>query len=102
MTADDRLHIEARKYADFLKSPDANAPKDHRVDFDKKQLRWNGIVAVGIFYGRCGAKFNLDIAITGVREAVSFCDKNDPSGYIPGGSVLSAIQPWMISCEVTE
>ena len=89
-----RLHRFARRHAEKRKAQGA--------EFDKKQLRWNDIVAVGVFYGRCGAEFDMDAARGGVQEAVDSCIKNWEYGWYAGGTVLGMIQSWMISCEVPE
>jgi hypothetical protein len=75
------LHTYARAYA------------AERV-LDKKQLRWNGIVAVGVHYARCGNSADIEIAKAGIRDAVDACTIGN-SMHIPGGSVLTMIQLWM-------
>lgn len=105
------LHAYARELVATHKA------RGHRID--KKQLRFNDIVAVGSFYARCGFDpLNLDAARAGVREAVEACISHfrqspEPAPvstfrgvrvlrpnmamHIPGGSVLTMIQPWMVS-----
>lgn len=82
----DALHIEARRYADERKAAGAV--------FDKKHLRFNDIVDVGFFFADCGAIPSLELAISGVREAVDACVIGDPQ-YIKGRGPLSMMQPWM-------
>lgn len=89
-----QLHNEARAYAEKRRGLGAV--------FDKKALRWNDVVAVGNFYAKCGAKWTMAVAISGVREAIDACVKDDGSGvpdpqYSPGRGPLTMIQGWMVA-----
>jgi len=87
MTIDPQsLHAHARAYATALKAAGAM--------FDKKHLRFNDIVEVGLHYSRCGVSPSLDVALAGVREAVDACVIDDPQ-YIAGKGPLTMIQLWM-------
>ena len=79
------LHREAREYADLCKWKGA--------EFDKKHLRWNDIVEVGIFYADCGVSWSMDVALAGVREAVDACIKE--ISRRPRPNVL-AKKPWWL------
>lgn len=94
MTVDQekQLHAIAREYAAGLQGRGAI--------LDKKVLRWNDIVAVGVFYGSCCTPWSSDSAAAGIREAVDACVKDDGSGkpdpqYIAGRGPLSMIHGWM-------
>ena len=99
------LHIEARQHADLRRW--------QGYVLDKKQLRWNDIVAVGMFYADCAAVATMQIAMSGVREAVDACGREVRSTdiigpcqsdrlYICGGSVLTMIHAWMIPDSTTQ
>lgn len=83
------LHAGARAYVEIL--------KDNGVPLSKKRLRFNEVVEVGFFYGRCGNTFNLSAAEAGVLEAVDACRIGSQSET--EGSVINMIQMFMVSCE---
>ena len=87
MLDEPELHIAARRMAEDMAARGAS--------FEKKMLRWNDIVAVGVFYSDCGAAPSMATAISGVKEALDACNKNDPAAYVPGRGPLSMIQEWM-------
>ena len=83
------LHIYARKQHEEMKS------SGHK--FDKKQLRWNDIVRVGVEYMQLGFIADPQTGLAGVREALMCCSPDFPEYYIKGGSCLSVSQPWFLS-----
>ena len=85
----DLLHTEARRYAGWLLAKG--------FTLDKKRLRFNDVVEVGLFYGRLGETFSTSLAIAGSREACEACIKGGVM-EIDGNSLLMMIQPWMMTC----
>lgn len=88
------LHVKARQT--FIELQEKDLP------FDKKQLRYNDIVSVGVFYGQCGWGYRQEVAMKGVVEAVESCfleiTKGKPNPlFVSKGSVLSLVQDWMRS-----
>lgn len=94
------LHRVAREAVDALKARGAT--------FNKKRLRFNEIVQVGLFYARCGTIPSQEVARQGVLEAVESCVTDHPGFFVgfpndhaphphyqSGPSVLDMIQPWM-------
>lgn len=81
------LHTLARDHAVRLRSTG--------VELDKKRLRFNDVVEVGIFYGRVSATFCPRAAASGVIEAIEACVKG--SVMETTGPVLEMVQPWMQS-----
>lgn len=93
MTIEVHLHAFARAYADQRASKGAI--------FDRKMLRYNDIVAVGVFYSRCRVTPSVDVAVAGVREAVDACVKDTGNGapdpaYVAGRGPLTMVQEWMV------
>lgn len=76
------LHAYARDLVKF----DPRTP-------DKKLLRYNDFVKVGIFYGQLGEDYNQELAKSGVKEAVETIYPG--LFYYKGGSCLTFIQEWM-------
>lgn len=87
MLDEPKLHVAARQIAEDMTARGAS--------FDKKMLRWNDVVAVGVFYSDCGAAPSLATAILGIKEALDACNKNDPAAHVSGRGPLSMIQEWM-------
>lgn len=56
---------------------------------DKKQLRFNALVAAARRYERLGAN-----VLSGLQEALDACVYGDPM-HIPGGSVETLVYDWM-------
>jgi hypothetical protein len=83
---ENRLHIYARELVDKYKSDGSQ--------FDKKQLRFNDIVNIGLHYSRCGTIPSQAIAESGIHEAVEACIIGNLA-HIKGGSILSMINKWM-------
>ena len=67
------------------------------AEFDKKMLRWNDVVAVGVFYSDCGVAPSMDVARYGIVEALQACDKANLAFYAAGRGPLTMIQPWMVT-----
>lgn len=87
MIDEEKLHSYARERVTALKAVG--------VVFDKKQLRFNDIVDVGLFYAACGDNVSTDIVYAGICDAVDACIPENPM-HIPKGSVQTMIQDWMM------
>ena len=62
---------------------------------DKRQLRFNDIVRVGMEYMRHGEPQRVKVAFYGVKQAIDACCPASPL-YVKGGDVLSLSQSWML------
>ena len=88
--------------------------KSYGVIFDKKMLRFNEIVAVGLNWSRMGFVPSDGIARAGIMDAINACVKFNPHqitwnyhadreafgpffgrDYIPGRGPETMIQKWM-------
>lgn len=56
---------------------------------DKKQLRFNTLVAVARRYESLGAN-----VLSGLQEALDACIYGDPT-HVPGGSIETLVYDWM-------
>jgi hypothetical protein len=82
----DAMHVYARAYVARRENAGAK--------FDKKQLRFNDIVDVGLHYAKCCNVPTMAAARCGIVDAVDACVVGSAM-HIPRGSVRSMIQPWM-------